>query len=400
MSTTSQLSNSVRARYINAYTKGVMNRKLYENLCEPISVDKEILQNSSSVVTPYLSDLAITAQTISETVDIPPQNLRDATATITPTSRGDGIQDSEKLLLENYTDYGAARFEKLGQNMVATLEALIIDSAMSGSLVSRAEARATLDSADSGSHLTDVDFFEAANLLKEMGCPMIQEDGINVTNGYVAICHPDAYYDLLAGGYIDDIAKQQDKGIWLNGTLGTLNGFQIIASPFAKVFACAGEDNATSLGQADVLSAAANALAKSISITTGTNAAGGRYLLVGNEETSTTYYPENERVKHISGTTTSVIVGGGPNGGLKYDHPATDFVLNNDSVYPTLFGGPKSLAKIYAPDVGEFGEVVGPKRTGNADQFVSLFWKWYGAYAIMNENWLVRHEASSSLDNI
>ena len=232
-----------------------------------------------------------------------------------------------------------------------------------------------------------------------MGCPMIQEDGINVTNGYMAIMHPDAYYDLLSAGLIDDIASYQDKQIWLNGTLGTLNGFQILSSPFAKVFMGAGEDNATSLG-ADTLSAAANALAKSISITTGTNAAGGRYVHLGTEETGTTFYPENERVKHISGTTTSVIVGGGPNGGLKYDHPSGTIVQNNDSVYPVLFGGPKSLAKIYAPDVGEFGEVVGPKRTGNADQFVSLFWKWYGAYAIMNENWLVRGEFSSSLDNI
>ena len=400
MSTVSQLSSSVRARYINAYTKGVENRKLYELLCDPISMDKEILQRSSSVVTPYLSDMAITAQTISETVDLPPQNLRDTTATITPTSRGDGIQDSEKLLLQAFTDYGSARFEKLGQNMVATLEALIIDSAMAGTLVSRAEARATLDAADAASRLMDVDFFEAANLLKEMGCPQIQQDGINAPAGFIAICHPDAYYDLLSAGLIDDIAMYQDQNIWLNGALGALNGFQIISSPFAKVFACAGEDNATSLGQADTLSAAANAMAKSISVTTGTNIAGGRYVLVGTEETASTFYPENERVKHISGTTTSVIVAGGPSGGLKYDHASGTGVKNNDSVYPTLFGGPKSLAKIYAPDVGEFGEVVGPKRTGNAEQFVSLFWKWYGAYAIMNQNWLVRHEASSSLDNI
>ncbi len=399
MSTVGQLSNSVRARYINAYTKGVMNRRLYEFMCEPISVDKEILQNSSSVVTPYLSDMNITAQSISETVDIPPQNLRDATATITPTSRADAIQDSEKLLLEAYTDYGAARFEKLGQNTVATLEALIIDSAMSGNLLKRAEARSTMDAGDTTSRLLDTEFFEAANLLKEMGCPMIQEDGINVTNGFMAIMHPDVYYDVLSSGLIDDIASYQDKNIWLNGTLGTLNGFQIIASPFAKVFMGAGEDNGTSLG-ADTLSAAGNALAKSISITTGTNAASGRYLTVGTEETSTTYYPTNERVKHISGTTTSVIVGGGPNGGLKYDHAILSKVQNNDSVYPVLFGGPSSLAKIYAPDVGEFGEVVGPKRDGLVDQFVSLGWKWYGAYAIMNQNWLVRGEYVSSLDNV
>lgn len=399
MSTVAQLSSAVRARYMPDYIRGVENRKLYELMCYPIAKDKEILQNSSSVYTPYLSDMNITAQTISETVDIPPQNLRDTTADITPTSRGDAIQDSEKLLLQAYTDYKAARFEKLGQNVVATLEALIIDSAMAGSLVQRYEARTGMDAGNANALLVDTEFFEAANLLKEMGCPQVQEDGINVTNGFIAIMHPDVYFDLLAGGLIDDIASYQDKGIWLNGTLGTLNGFQIIASPFAKVFMGAGEDNATSLG-ADTLDAAHNALVKELSITTGTNAGSGRYLTVGSEETGTTFYPTNERVKHVSGTSTSIIVGSGPNGGLKFDHPSGTFVQNNDSVYPVLFGGPNSIAKIYAPEVGEFGEVVGPKKDGLLDQFVSLGWKWYGAYAIMNQNWLVRGEYASSLDNV
>lgn len=399
MSTTAILDASVRARYINAYMKGVFNRKLYELMCESISVDKEILQRSSSVVVPYLSDMAISAGTISETVDITPQTLRDTTASITPTSRGDAIQDSELLLLQNYTSYGAARFEKLGQNMIATLEALIIDSAMAGSLFQRAEARANLDAGDATSYLIDTEFFRAANLLKEMGCPQVQDDGINVPAGFIAIMHPDAYYDLLSAGKIDDIAIYQNQKIWLNGALGALNGFQIIASPFAKVFGGAGEDNGTPLG-ADTLSAAAEALAKSISITTGTAAASGRYLTIGTEETGTTFFPMNERVTHVSGTTTSVIVAGGPNGGLKYDHASGANVQNNDSVYPVLFGGPKSLAKVYAPEVGEFGEIVGPERDGILKQFISLGWKWYGAYAIMNENWLVRGEYSCSLDNV
>ena len=394
MSIVSNLSNSVRARYINAYTKGVENRKLYELMCEPISKDKEILQNSSSVNTPYLSDMTISAQTISETVDIPAQNLRDASTSISPTSRGDAIQDSEKLLLENYTDYGAARFEKLGQNMVATLEALCIDSALNGSLVSRAEARATLDAADASSRLMDVDFFEASNLLKEMGCPQIQQDGINAPNGFMAITSPDAYYDLLTAGLIDDIASYQDKQIWLNGALGTLNGFQIISSPFAKVFMGAGEDNANTH---DYVTAASSALDKTMGVTTGTNLQYGRYQNIGTEETGSTFYPTNERVKWVSGDTTMTFVGGGPNGGLKYDH-AIGTCNNHDSVYTCLFGGPSSLAKVYAPDVGEFGEVIGPKRDGLLDQFVSLGWKWYGAYAIMNENWLTRWEGSSSLD--
>lgn len=398
MSTVSNLSSSVRARYTPDYIKGIENRRVYDQFCMPISKDKEILQNSSSVVVPYLSDMNITAGTISETVDITPQNLRDTTATITPTSRADALQDSEKLLLEAYTDYGAARFEKLGNNMIATLEALCVDSALAGSKFQRARARADLDTGTAGDRLSDAELFRAGNALKEMGCPEVMDsDGMSVPAGFLAAMHPDAYYDLLAGGLIDDIISYQDKSIWFNGVIGTLNGFQILSSPFAKVFGGAGADNVTAAADY-ALSAAANALATSLAVTTGTNIVNGRWLTIGTEETGTTFYPTNERVSWVSGTTAPVIVGSGPNGGLKYDHAITDHVSNGDSVYPVLYGGKNSLAKIYATDVGEFGEVIGPKKDGLVDQFVSLGWKWYGAYAIMNENWLVRGEYSSSLD--
>ncbi len=399
MSTTSQLSNSVRARYINLYVQAAKARRVYDQFSSAISKDKEILQNSSSVVTPYLSNMAITAQTISETVDIPPQNLRDTTATITPTSRGDGIQDSEKLLLEAYTDYLSKRFEILGENMIETLEALCVDTALAGSLVQRAAARAALDAGTATNRFTDAEVFKAINHLKEMGAPPAKNvDGMAVPSGYMCAVHPDAYFDLLQGGNVSSIIQYQDKEIWFSGEVGEIGGVRIVASPWAKVFGAAGANNTTDADY--TLGAAANAMAASLTIGTATNVAVGRYLTVGTEETGSTFYPENERVTHVSGTTTSVIVAGGPSGGLKYDHANGTGVRNADSVYPALFGSPESMVKIFATDVGEYGEVVGPKPTGNADQFVSLFWKWYGAYAINNQNWLIRGEYSSSLDNI
>lgn len=400
MSTVSNLSSSVRARYTPDYIKGIQNRRVYDQFCMPISKDKAFLQNASTVEVPYLSDMTISENTISETVDIAPQNLRDTRATITPTSRGDALQDSEKLLLQTYTDYGAARFEKLGNNMIATLEALCINSALTSSILMRVGTRPNLNAGTSTHNLSDKEFFKAANALKEMGCPAVMDsDGLSVPNGFLAAMHPDAYYDLLAGGLIDDIATYQDKSIWFNGVIGTFNGFQIQSSPFAKVFASAGADaDSNTMGQSDTLSEAEDALDKIIHITTGTLSYVGRYLLVGTEETGNTFYPTNERVSWVSGTTATTIVGSGPNGGLKYDHPSGTEVKNNDSVYPVLFGGPNSLAKIYATEVGEYGEVVGPKRDGLLDQFVSLGWKWYGAYAVVNANWLVRGEYSSSLD--
>ena len=70
MSTTSNLSNSVRARYLNEYVQGAMSRMVYDQLASPITEDKEKLQRMSSIEVPYLSDMGITEQTISETADI------------------------------------------------------------------------------------------------------------------------------------------------------------------------------------------------------------------------------------------------------------------------------------------------------------------------------------------
>ena len=400
MSTVSNLSSSVRARYIHKYVQAAKAKRVYEQFCMPISKDKEILQNSSSVVIPYIGNMAITAQTISETVDIPAQNLRDTTASIAPTSRGDAIQDSEKLLLEAYPDYGSKRFEILGENMIETLEALCIDSALAGDNVQRDGTRTLLDAGTSTDNFTDAELFKAGNKLKEFRCPSAMDgEGVGVPSGYMAAMHPDAYFDLLQGGHVTSIMNYQDKSIFYAGEVGEIAGFRLIASPFAKVFACAGAVNTNDSDYA--LSAAANALATSLAVTTGTHLDSGRYFLLGTEETGDTFYPENERLMYVDGgVSTPNIIGGGPNGGLKYDHANGTDVQNNDSVYPVLFGGPNSVAKIFATEVGEFGEVIGPKRDGLLDQFVSLGWKWYGAYAIMNQNWLVRGEYSSSLDNI
>lgn len=399
MSTTSNLSNSVRARYLNEYVQGAMSRMVYDQLASPITEDKEKLQRMSSIEVPYLSDMGITEQTISETADITPQNLRDATVSISPTSRADAIQDSEKLLLESYTDYAAARFRKLGENMTATLEAVNMDASLAGNIVIRNSARANLDAATGNDNLDEAIFFEAGNTLMEMGCPpVVDADGMPVPEGFIAVVHPDAYYDLISSGNVISIAQYQDKSIWLNSELGSLNGFRIVSTPFAKVFGGAGADNASNADT--TLSSAANALDKTIEVASASNISSGRYLTIGNEETGSSFNHENERVKWVSTSgTTITIVGRGPNGGLKYDHDSGVSVRNADSVYPVLFGGPKSVAKAYASDVGEFGEVVGPKRDGLVDQFVSLGWKWYGAYSIVNENWLVRSEVSSSLDS-
>jgi hypothetical protein len=91
-------------------------------------------------------------------------------------------------------------------------------------------------------------------------------------------------------------------------------------------------------------------------------------------------------------------VGAGANGGLRFDHANGEAVNNSDNVYPVAFGSPFSLVKVFANEVGEFGQLVGPKVDGLAEQWQSLAWKWYGGYGRYSENRIARGEYSSSLD--
>ncbi len=102
-------------------------------------------------------------------------------------------------------------------------------------------------------------------------------------------------------------------------------------------------------------------------------------------------------MKYISRSTNTVtIIGEGASGGLRFDHASGAVVNNNDSVYTIVIGGPDSLAKVYAPEVGEYGQIVGPKKDGILDQWDTLGWKWYGGYGRLRENGLVRLEVSVS----
>lgn len=398
MSTTNELSNSLRAQYLESYIMGVDARRVYDYYCYPISEDRTVLQRQSSIVVPFLSRMRPGSTAISETVDITPQTLDDTTASMTTSSRAEAIQDSEKLLLEVYTDYAAQRFWTIGENMIATLEAYLIDTALAGSFVSRGAARASLDAGTAGHRLSRAALKKVENQLLTLRCPMLIDEG--GVDSWIATIHPDAIYDLETSSPILEVAEYQNANILLgNNEIGMVGKHRISNNPFAKVFGGAGADNGSN--GATTLSSAAGALAKTIVVASASNLSSGTWLTIGTEETASTFYPTNERVKYVSESgTTITIIGSESNGGLMYDHASGVAVRNADSVYPILCGGPRSIAKAYASDMEnkEYGTVVGPKTQGMVDQWVSLGWKWYGGFGRISENWLARIEVSSSLD--
>ena len=392
------LTNSIRTRYSSIYLEAAMLSRLYDQLAQP--VEKQGVETAArlgtTVQVEFLSDMLPGTTAISTTADVSPQTLRDATATISPTSRGEALELAEVVDLNVFTNYAAKRMEIIGKNQMESVEVLARDTALQGNLAFRPAARSSLDAGTTTHRLTDSQMLKAANRLKVLKSPPFIGNG---RNQYMAIMHPDAYLDLLAGGNIVNALIYQDKETLFNQELGAYGDFKLIVDPWAKVFGAAGAANASAVST--TLNGAVSALATSIVVSSATNVTAGQRLMIGTIETGNTHQVDNEFVyvsdSYSSGTTVT-IVGEGANGGLRFDHATGATVSNADSVYPVVFGGPMSIAKAYDAGTGEYGAVVGPNLTGRLEQFQTLGWKFYGGYGRWVESWLIRGEFSSSVD--
>lgn len=396
--TTTNLSDSLRAQYVEDYLKSAEPVRLYSQLADDAVFGKpqSELFRGTSVVLPYLNDLEPVTQTISQVYDVTPVQLTDGTVSVTPTSRINAITDSELLLMQTYTPYASARFKKLGANMMESVDLHFQNVALQGGNVYRPAARASLNS---GANEISITAFDDV-----MGDFMsLHAPGWETPNGkqHVVIMPPYMWSDLRTSSVVLAIGEYQNQKILLNNELGSVGNFRIVVSPWAKTFYGAGADNATAIATT-VATTAIAAGDKTFTVASGTSIAVGMLLNVGTEETGDTHYATNEQVKvvSISGTTVGC-TGQGPNGGFRFDHAIGVAVNNNDSVGTALFGGNQSLAMIYATEMGngKFGTVVGPKVQGYADTFVSLAWKWYGAAGRISESWLIRGEFSLGRDS-
>jgi len=397
------LPNSVRTQYIEDYLEAAEMARIYDQLASPIGKDMSNHARGSSVQVEFLSDMQPGTTAISEVADITPQALRVATASVTPTSRAEALQCSEKLLIQAYTDYGASMYRKVGKGLMESLEVLARDAACQGSLVLRpnitAGTRAALLASATGHRATDGLFSDAATMLETLKCP-----GFKALGGgrrWMAIMHPAVFHDIREDGNVLNVGVYQDKNIILNYELGAIGPFALVVSAWAKVFGGAGAVLTDPGSYAFyTLASAAEALDKTIVLSTATHfdVLTNRWMTIGTREDGDTHYATNEMVRFIShATKTLTIVGEGPNGGLRFDHASGTWVGKNvTDAYTIVFGGPTSLAKVYDPGVGEFGQIVGPKRDGLVDQFLTLGFKWYGNYGRISESWLVRAEVSSS----
>jgi len=395
------LSNSVRARYTDMYEDEVYYSRLYDQLAVAVP-NNDVLIRGSTANFSFLSKMDPGTSAISEERDITPQALRDATKSITPVSRGEALQVSQQIQIQNFlSNYMGKMTTSVAENAAETIDILARDVACQGTLVSRKVARASLDAGTTTHNLTEARMMFAANRLSQLKAPVFEGIGENPpAKRWAAIMSPEAFADFRRDGNIANVGDYQRAGIHLNWELAEYGPYRILVSPWAKIFYGAGLDNAAVV--ATTLTAATTKMAKTLTVASVTHLdaiVDLFWLSVGTEETANTHYPTNEKV-WLTGFTgsTCTIVGEAPNGGMRFDHASGAAVRSADSVHTVVIGGPSSLVKLYAPEVGEFGEIVGPKRDGVLDQFWTLGWKFWGGYGRIAESRLMRIEVSVKAD--
>ena len=396
------LTNSVRTRHTDIYEENFFFKRLYDQFASaPQSKPMAELSHGSSVQFQFLSNMEPGVTSISEVADITPQALVDATASLTPTSRGEALQASETLFLQNFTEYPDKWAAILGENAAESVDLLAMQAATQGTVVKRGAARSALSALSTSERLSESTFMQAAAMFQEFKPPaFVNSDGS--LQRLAAVMSPMAYHDFReeAGSSVVQVGLYQQAGIILNWELAEYGAFRLLVSPWAKVFGSAGDDHAE--GIATILQTAVSRLDLTLNVTASANfdAFLPGWITIGTEETSdqpASNFPDNERLWLTAFTAgTATITGSGPNGGMRHGHDVGTAVRNASSVHTVILGGPESLAKIYAAELGEFGQIVGPKLDGIVDQFITLGYKWHGAYGIISENRLMRLEVSAS----
>jgi len=395
--TTANLTNARWAKYLPGYMRAAQFERTYDFFASDAVVPDERMADlfrSSSVNLNFMSDMEPGTDTIPESLDVPSSAVRDATFQITPTSRFGLIEASELLMNTASTNYPQERYYLLGKNHAETIDLVAKEKATQGGSVNRAAARTSLDAGTAGHRLSRAIFMNAASDLMTKKVPTFINGGRAM---WGALLPPYALDDLLTSTGILETGQYQKASIILANELGELGRFKLFVTPWAKTFFSGGAANASAV--ATTLNGAVNALAKTMVVASAANISVGNWLTIGTLETANTHYSTNERVQVVSVVSTTIgISGEGANGGFRFDHASGVTVSNADNVGTVTFGGTKSLAKIYDPITGEYGEVLHPEKVGALKHIYQLGWKWYGQYERWNESMLLRQEVSFSRD--
>jgi len=400
ITTTGGPTNSIQTAYKAVYEAAARGHRVYDQIAAGNGMDNvaPVARLAGTVQVPFLQDLPVSTSAISETADVTPQNLIDGYAQITTTSRGDAIQFSELVDLRVFTPFGVEAVERLAYQAMESVDAVAAQAALSGTMVSRTAARSSLDAGTTTHYWVEGALAKVQSRLQTLKVPMMMTEG---GGRWIAIAHPNAFYDLRNSGNITNVAIYQDKEILLNYELGQIGPFKLVITPFAHVFI--GQGSAPTSALSTTTAAAISPLDKTFTTSSTTNISynqpNSKLNFIDNAESGSTLYWNNERAEWVSDSSSTVtVLGEGANGGFRFAHASGITLTNNDSVYPVVYGYPGSISRVYDNAFGPYAKMLPQEDAGLLKQWRHVGWKWYGGFGRPVETRLVRGEYSTSLE--
>jgi hypothetical protein len=397
--TSGKASSGELTKYEAKYTLGAVSQKTYDQFATPVG--KTFEPQGSTVQRAWLQKAQPrpTTAVANENMDFEPQTLRDSSNTMTLAYLSDGLKAHQLAFLKSSLLTPASLSKAVGELAMETIDAKARRAATEGNLVgyggsTQGLTRVTLD-LGTAAHRMIIDNFTIARAI--LGS-WLKDDGLFV------VMDNFQYSDLMitASGVVTNSMVYTEKGLekLYNYELGELLGIRIIVSPHAKAFYGAGVANAAPVATTIATSTTANiAGSRTIEVAANTNMAVGMWLTVGTvqtaAETDDTAISEIVRVATV-GATTITIVGAGAGGGLKYDHAVGAAVANGDTAHCAIFGNKQSLDVAFE-GFGRYGKLVPPFEDGNAKQWTTASFNYYGGYAVLDQSGLFRAETSASL---
>lgn len=334
-------------------------------------------------------DPAITALT--EDADVTPQSLADYNVTVTPAEYGNAVGRTQKLAFVSRVKTQERFAEIVGKNRTRSIDRLIRNGIMAGSLVRYAGAATSRATLDATADLPTYDWLIGlVATAQDLGMEPLDSSG-----NYAAVVHPMVAREIMkltewkSPRYYmgSDIGGDLYKG-----EVGLLGNVRFISNRWGKVFLSGG----TAPQAATTLSSAIAAGATTVPVAEQSGLVAGDFITIGTLESGTAEQVMVTAAAGASGAGNLTVqgVGQGPAGfGVRFAHASGEAVTEAANVGAIPLIGKNSIKGVYGARTGKYGEYIVKDGLDLLNRFVYFAWYWFGGIGRV-ERYILRGECA------
>lgn len=385
--TTSVFADSVATAYQKDYLSTFIKNRVWFDMVDwldPIGGDMK----GATLQSPVIEALAPATTALTDGTDVTPETMADSALSLTAYEYGNAVQTTKMLSTVAYTDVHKGAAMAVGQNQARSLDLVIREAAVAGTLVEYGGAATSRLTLDASADVITYDFMvRLAGLAAGLNIPPF-DDGT-----YAAIVHPLTYAAIqgltewkAVGEYSDPkliyLGRSNAGTGWrFKGEMGQIAGIRIIQHPYGKLFLSGG----TPLQAATDVDGATAAGDTTLNVTSASGITVGNYITVGTLESATA-----EQVLVTAVSTNELTVRGAGNAignfGMKYAHADGVAVTEAPNVGAIPVFGPSSIRGRFASDPGKNGRSgQNYANTPIPERKLNHYWYWIGGFGIVDK---------------